>query len=125
MRQKLQHIDKLLPLTIITATVFMLHFEWVGHRYFENHVSQLTIAYIGIFCVVDTLIGIRFLDVCFKNINQRKYIVRCAAVAVAFIIPIVYAIFRYNSWSTEEYNNTSEMISLALQFIVFKIPVFF
>lgn len=125
MRQKLQHIDKLLPLTIITATVFMLHFEWVGHRYFENHVSQLTIAYIGIFCVVDTLIGIRFLDVCFKNINQRKYIVKCAAVAVSFIIPIVYAIFRYNSWSTEEYNNTSEMISLALQFIVFKIPVFF
>lgn len=65
----------------------------------------------------------KFLLIYFFKEGKRKFILKALLFTAIFCIPSVYGILKYGSWITEEYNNQMEMISVFLQFIVFKLPI--
>lgn len=54
---KSDFIYKLFPVTIISGGLIQMILQVLAFEYFNENIRSLTIGYIGIFCIIDVLIG--------------------------------------------------------------------
>lgn len=121
---KTTFIDKLFPIIVIGPVFIAFILQVVIYSYFIEHTRMLIISYIGIFSVIDVLVGVRFCVIARKYRDQYKFIVGALIIAFLFILPYFYSMYHYSSSSGSSYIVKNEMISLIMQFIVFKFPIF-
>lgn len=72
---KTTFIDKLFPIIVIGPVFIAFILQVVIYSYFIEHTRMLIISYIGIFSVIDVLVGVRFCVIARKYRDQYKFIV--------------------------------------------------